>query len=149
MPDVLPFQPERADVEHAVSVIERGDMPAALTVMREKLVPGGPPTTGRDHRVTRGLKLRAVLNRGAPHATSIRYPDHHPLRPPERMQSRWPRPSGGSLSRSWTVWQEVPRSWQRASGPRSGIWARFDTEFTGDAGEGVYSSRWIGRSTGT
>ena len=26
--------------------------------------------------------------------------------------------------------------------------ARFDTEFTGDAGDRVYSSRWIGRSTG-
>lgn len=64
MPDVMPFSPEWADLEHTVSAAKRGAVPAALTMVRQKLVPGGPPTTGPDHRVIRGPKLQAVINRG-------------------------------------------------------------------------------------
>jgi hypothetical protein len=61
MPDVLPFPPERADVERAIALVGSGDIQAALNILRPMLATGRPPTTGPDRRPEVVIRLRAYV----------------------------------------------------------------------------------------
>lgn len=63
MSDVLPFPPGRPRVEHAIALVENGDVPAARAVLESMLKARKAPSVGPDERPEVVIRLRAHVEK--------------------------------------------------------------------------------------